>query len=309
VAALSKDSIYDRIFADFRAIILSEKAVELPPTMNFFFQGSEFPSWGVDARKKLFPLVNAHKIRRLREYECSVCYMLDGRAMYMSALAPQLPDSSDDERIPLECIVYAHQHVPINAKRASVNKWELGRLVNQLHRLGTLRLAALKDVKLLRDARRPLGQLELIMENARESAARDEKNVMTLIQEAHKMLNTIYSDFVKKACCELSYRIDKSRFYIGQLRPNVKFLRITRLEGYQPYDQFVERRLGGEFDFIDGLGRRYERAANNISMLDQNYLAIETRQVDEDTKKIDSGISNIQEWGNLCYWRFWCRII
>jgi uncharacterized membrane-anchored protein len=189
-----------------------------------------------------------------------VSYMLDGRAMYMSALAPQLPDSPDDERIPLEFIVYAHQHLPNNAKKASVNKWELGRLVNHLHRLGVLRLAALKDVKLLRDKGKRLSDLDSFIERARESVATDERNAMKSIQEAHNCFNSIAADFMKEANCDLAYRIDRSRYYVSQVRSNVEFLRIKRLEGYQPYDQFVERRVGGEFDFIDRLGRRYERA-------------------------------------------------
>lgn len=48
-------------------------------------------------------------------------------------------------------------------------------------------------------------------------------------------------------------------------------LRIKGLEGHQAYDQFVERRLGAEFEYIDRLGIRYERALNNIAMIDQDY--------------------------------------
>ena len=101
MAAICKNDIFQHVFADFRGIVLSDKAVE--------FKKHEHPSWGVAAKTLFLPLLNAHKVERLRQYECSVSYMLDGRALYMSALAPQLPDAPDDERIPLDFIVYVHQ--------------------------------------------------------------------------------------------------------------------------------------------------------------------------------------------------------
>jgi hypothetical protein len=130
-------------------------------------------------------------------------------------------------------------------------------------------------------------------------SALDEQNAIKSIENAHKQFNSITADFMNNGNCDLAYRIGRSRHYVGQVRSNVEFLRIKRLEGYQPYDQFVERRLGGEFDFIDSLGGRYERAANNISMLDQNYLSIETERVAIDTADIQEGTYGIQKAGEF----------
>jgi uncharacterized membrane-anchored protein len=158
-------------------------------------------------------------------------------------------------------------------------------------------LAALKDVKLLHAVGKGLWELDPIIKKANESVATDKPDAM--MKEAHKKFNSITAKFTEDAGCELTYRIDRSGFYVGQVRSNVKFLRIKRLEGYQPYDQFVERRLGGEFDFIDRLGKHYERAANSMSRLDQNYLSIETNQIDDDTKKSDTDIQTIQKFGEF----------
>jgi hypothetical protein len=72
----------------------------------------------------------------------------------------------------------------------------------------------------------------------------------------------------------------------------LELLRIDRLEGDQPYNDFVARRLGAEFDYIDRLGVRYERAVNNIVALDQNYLAMRSND-------IQNKIQKIQELGDL----------
>ncbi len=305
VAAVCKNEFFDRVFADFRGIILSEKAVRFKDSNGDFFydkgffDGDDNPTWGSNAKKAFMPFLNARNVGSIPPYECSVTYMLDGRAIYMSALAPQLLEAPDNERIPLEFLVYAHQHLPVNAKRSSVNKWELGRLVNQLNLLGTLRLAALKDVKLLRNAGKRLSELDQIVQDARDSVALEPENAMGYIQNAHVFFNEISSDFLNKALCGITYRIERSRYYVAQFRSNVKALRIKKLEGDQTYDQFVERRLGAEFDFIDRLGRRYERQTNSLLLLDQNYLSIETNEIDDDTNKIDRGIHKIQEWGEF----------
>ena len=43
-----------------------------------------------------------------------------------------------------------------------------------------------------------------------------------------------------------------------------------RIEGYLPYDEFVFRRLGTTFEFIDRLGKRYEQAKRDIMELSQS---------------------------------------
>ena len=297
VADILKNDIFKHVFADFRGIVFSDEAVDLYD--KDFFSENKPPSWGRAAKTTFLPLLNIPTAStRRRQYECSVSYMLDGRALYMSALAPQLPDAPDDERIPLEFIVYVHQRVD-NAKNPSVNKWELGRLVNQLHLLGTLRLAALKDLKLLRVAETTLSALDQFVQNTPVSVERDHDKAMDFIQTAHDNFNKISADFLKDARCGLTYRVARSRYYVAQFRSNVKILQIMQLDGDQPYDQFVERRLGAEFDFIDSLGRRYDSATSTMLFLYESYLSIQTNKIDEDTKRIDQDIRNIQRYGEL----------
>ncbi|MBW7974646.1 DUF3422 family protein [Bradyrhizobium sp. BR 10289] len=313
------DAIFQRVCADFRGLIASERAVIFQDDRFFKFNGP--PSWGAEAKQLLLPLIQ-HRIRTDHtRYECAANYMLDGRAFYLSTLGPQLPEIPDGQRVPVEFIVYAHQRVD---DRTVVNKWQLGRLVSQILQLGTFRLCALKDVKWLHDAGLELSDLEEATQRARRAIARTEaygtrpgqsvpetanqrnRVAMAEIAKAHAQLNEITGKFLENTGSGPLYRIERSRFYVRQFEDNVKLLRILRLEGDQPYDQFIRRRLGPEFDFIDRLGVRYERAMSSIVSLDQNYLSItqnslveRATKIDEETKTIQSEIGGIQRWGEF----------
>jgi len=294
------DATFRNIIADFRGFIASDQAVSFPDS---FFKGDKPPNWGLPAKIKFLPLIQ-HRIQTEHSrYECAVNYILDGRALYMSTLGPQLPSIPDGERIPVEFIVYARQRFN---DTTVVNKWQLGRLVSQILQVDTLRLCALKDIKSLREAGEQLGLLEQRTQAARDAIASTEASagtpndepVMNLIGVAHKKLNEITGAFLDTGS-GLSFRIERSRYYVEQFEDNVKLLRIKRLEGDQPYDQFIRRRLGSEFDFIDRLGARYERATTNVASLDQNYLAITQNALVKQANKIDEDIHKIQKYGEF----------
>ena len=128
--------------------------------------------------------------------------------------------------------------------------------------------------------------------NASGTTEVTDEEVMDLIGVAHKRLNDIAGKFLEDTGSGLLYRIERSRYYVKQFYENVELLRIHRLEGDQPYHQFIKRRLGSEFDFIDRLGIRYERATRNMVTLDQNYLSMKANKIDEDIHKI-------QKWGEV----------
>jgi hypothetical protein len=347
VQECTRDAIFQNVFADFRGFIFSEQAIEFTSDDEALRQGKP-PQWGRDAKKKFLPLIQDKWDNDRRRYEVAVNYVIDGRAFYMSALAPQMPSMPADQRIPLDFIVYVNQR-PRNSKTV-VNRWQLGRLIDRLLLLGTLRLCALKEVKLLHGAGHKLAQLDESTQDAREAIAKAEaeasalrrraleskakspvqKNeqppptdqsavpdrkpapdgntneldalnakAMDLIAKAHQRLNSITHTFFDQTGTGLLYRIERSRYYVKQFDDNIKWLRIKRVEGDQPYDQFIKKRLGSEFDFIDRLGIRYERALRSMVTLDQNFLAITQNRLVERANQIDNDIRVIQMWGEF----------
>jgi hypothetical protein len=223
-----------------------------------------------------------------------------------------------EKRVPVEFFVYAHQRY---SDTTIVNKWQLGRLVSQILLLGTLRLAALKDVKSLHNAGQLLGHLDEVTRVARDAVAAaeaeasaskeghtqfskpDQPNLSAeqtmneLLYAAHKKLNDVSGNFLDETGSGLTYRIERSRYYVKQFDDNVKLLRIRRLEGAQPYDQFIRRRLGSEFDFIDRLGIRYERAVRTMETLGQDRLRGLQVEISGETNSIQSDIQTIQAGG------------
>jgi hypothetical protein len=270
LTAYRHNSIFANIFADFRGIVLSNEST----TFKFSDREDGHASWGHEAEKKCRTLVTD-----ISQYEYTTSYMLGKRALYMTALGPQRPAVPDDERIPLTYLLYVHQPADCSAM-TPINKWQLGRLVDRIHLLGTVRLAALKNFSALRNAGITLSKLDRLTRIARDAVTEQTSDAIQCIDDAHDHFNKITDTFSKETKTEteaetgLLYRIEQSRYYVEQFDTNVKTLRLSRIEGCQRYDVFVRRRLGATFDFIDRLGRRYERAINSLSMLDQNYLAL-----------------------------------
>jgi hypothetical protein len=310
---LMKDRVFKQVFADFRGLIASDQAVKFAD--DEFFNENKPPKWGQEAKEKFLPLIQHRNRVEQTRYECAMNYMLNGRAFYMSTLGPQAPSIS--ARVPVEFVVYVHQCTSDGAETI-VNNWQLGRLVDQILLLDTLRLCALKDVKFLHAAGQQLEQLDESTQAAREGIAATQSEVIAangnpltidfsvaeLLRNAQQKLNRITGDFLTRRGSGLLYRVERSRYYVQQFNDNVKQLRIKRLEGDQPYDQFIMRRLGFEFDFIDRLGVRYERAARNLTTLEQAYIArshiqlvARTVEIDEEAKSIQSDIQTIQAGG------------
>jgi hypothetical protein len=281
--------ILNNVFADCRGWVISDAALPLPSS-----------DLGNTAKEKFLPLIRRRTgTEKLQpSYECTISYLLDGRAVYMSTLGPQAPSSQDDERVPIEFILYACQGK--TAGKVRVNRWQLGRVTNMILLAETRRLAALKDIEHLHRASSELRKLDMLAQKVREAMASDDPPaIMQTIGAAHMHLNELTSEFLNRAKTGLLYRIERSRYYVDRFRWTVQQLRIHRLEGDQPYDQFVERRIGAEFDFIDRLGKRYERATNIIAAMDQNYLAMRTNVLTDYATKLQHEMNVIQRWGEL----------
>lgn len=84
----------------------------------------------------------------------------------------------------------------------------------------------------------------------------------------------------------LMYRIERSRYYVQEYKEQMRRLRVSRLEGFQPYTDFVRRRLFKTFDFIDRVGRRYTEVRTDIELLldEQRSDLLAKRQ--SDTNKL-----------------------
>ena len=234
------------------------------------------------------------------EYVASL--LLNKRAIYLSSLGAMRSLSggrSSDEKNPPPVRYLILSKTP--------HRWLMGRLVERINYLGTLRLASLKDLDHLERANEVLRDVELdlnamnanpdlikdrqktfdeaepgekenkngaegeekkagLAEEKRggklDSAHRNYKQEIEYLRECVKLAD-VYPDpkTGRTLRCDvgLNYRIERSRYYAKAFEDTLKGLRVDRIPGFQQYDEFVSRRIGSTWDFIDRLGVRIDR--------------------------------------------------
>jgi hypothetical protein len=291
-AGILKRPVFSRMFCDFRGIIISND--ELLKRENTLRSAAEY-----------FPVLSPIGLSDV-EHECAACYMLGGRALYMTTLGLQVSQNSTGERDPVTYLLFVGQDTTI---------WQRGGLIDNLHSAGTCRLAALKDLSALRRAGGSLASLDSYTAAARSAVSEhrgqtspSDRITQDQIGRAQDYFSAITSEFNAEVDGNYGvlYRVERSRYYVGRFRENARQTRIVRFDRFQKYNEFVERRLGATFDFIDRLGRRYERGVSALALLDSYNLSIQSNEIASGQKKteereanISDSIWKIQEYGDF----------
>lgn len=294
-----------QLFADFRGIVLvagkegqygifggdepeEDEDFEDKPT---FGKSETDNKKALVALKRLWPFVQAcHGGASLAsKFEFVGCKILDGRALYVSALgrndetddvaaAPAGPADETkavsqsawdalrlcylrtDEFHAMGKIKYllvlngldpASRTPAANAKPV-YDRWQIGRLVHRINLLGTLRLAAIRDLKELRKA----GTMTVIL-------GQHLSDLYQQTYEAPRKAGRELIDFFKHLArvgenipYGIEHRINRSRVYKNAFEHILKDMRVVPIEGWQPYSAFVRRRLYSVFDSVSLLGMR-----------------------------------------------------
>ncbi len=233
--------------------------------------------------RKFWPFLTA-SIREieLKKHEFSVSLMLDKRALVATALGVQ--PLKRDKRAPLSYFVFTNVH----------DGRQIGRLVDGLTRMGTARIAALFNLGNLRRSAMYLKYVE-------DAIARTFKSISTLepdtlkddqgkpysllgpeqkalliaqtkagilgngLVETGQHMSEALKQFAPDPSQDvLEDRVERARYYAEKFRRGVGALRISKLEGFLPYDEFVERRLGSDYDFMDLLSQRLGRVRQTL---------------------------------------------
>jgi len=255
-----------KVFADFRGIVSAspfpaDKENRADGTKNFSgapFQVTEthrpsdhrdgFPpvddemecEWARSCVRTIWPFIDCKK--SIPEVEFTVSRMLDGRAIYASSLGQHnikiRPELSNDP-----VVFYLHSYTD--------DRWQIGRLIDRLTQAGTSRLAAIIEIDALHLARKKIDALESTIRETRDAIhlalgaiSKGKPNRQTSIDakfnESQQKFAELNDDFMTNS---IEYRLERSIYYLSQFDISVKSLRIKRLEGYQPYDEYVNRRF------------------------------------------------------------------
>lgn len=255
-----------KIFADFRGFLINCRNMEelLQENINKISHGivgndGWFKEKGnqIDGLNSIFSLFKIGD-KTFNYKEIIGCTLFRNRAVYMSPLgAPPVHSGAISEnRRPLYFAVAVHEN----------NRWQIGRIIHRLNTLGTLRLLALRDFRKLKNASDRIREVgEDLDEAARETD--DEKHTTeSRIEAEHQRLAKYKKeiDYIGKDISgHISYRVYRSRYRASQFDIQLSDLHVERIEAWQPYDEFVKRRLYPAFDFISRIGERYERLNSN----------------------------------------------
>ncbi|MCI4664853.1 MAG: DUF3422 family protein [Neomegalonema sp.] len=161
----------------------------------------------------------------------------------------------------------------------------LGRLVERLHTLQTLRIMALTDYSKLTRIGSRLRSLGLRFDQKTSASPAenisDSNNVLIKIFEELQMLG-------KKVRGGLNYRVNRSNLYAKTFERRIAEMKcsdreVGEISGWQPYDEFIRRRLTHSFNYLADLSARRDRLFQRVSLLIERLQWHELNKVQRDT--------------------------
>ena len=185
-----------------------------------------------------------------RKPEFSGSLFQNRRSLYISSLGRLNPnanyDSGNTEPVIFTIFV------------CNRSRWQIGRIVERMHNLGVCRVVALWNLDSITDAGNQLYDLRMKLDSQTGDGLQ-----RILPADAAKEIAAIQASVADGG---LSYRVERTRYYVNQINSLLQTLRIVRIEGFQPYDQFIRRRLYGTFDFIERIGVLYADLRSEITL-------------------------------------------
>ena len=165
-----------------------------------------------------------------------LCAPLEGLALYGSSMgAERLGGNGEETNLVRYFIIYG-----------GPSRNQLGRLVRRLHTAGECRIGALFDFDTIRAAGNQLRYLEL---RSGSNAHPDG----TTLQEWRDVL----ANSAKAGRGGLMQRQGRTNYYGAILHQRVKEMRLSRIVGWQTYEEFITRQVDPHLDTIDRISQRF----------------------------------------------------
>ncbi|MEZ5995135.1 MAG: DUF3422 family protein [Hyphomonadaceae bacterium] len=188
-----------------------------------------------------------------RIFEYTVSKVQRERALYVSALGPQ-PLWEDYHEPLCYFVITRHRH-----------RWQIGRFLDRMNMLGTLRVASLMEYPALNKAGFKLRQIVQRLQTIDPNDRTDFERLNEQFREAQREVGG----------GGLRNRTERALFYVRNFRAEYKAINFQRVEGFQPYPSFVERRLGQTWDFIAVLNHRAQEIGKRLDALSNEARAAE----------------------------------
>jgi hypothetical protein len=284
-------------------------------------------------------------IRRITPYadqrEFIACGVMNWRALYVTALgSPRAFDWQEEgqgsesnipaQYLPEQLIDASGKYDSLSGQRnegplrylvlskGEPHRRQIGRIVERINTMGTMRLIALRDWTIIRDASTHIQlrglELDTIMKKWSERSTmirrrysdrwwhpffrtrrrdkRDERlqRLATEVERDLIYLSAALDETGLRAIHGLHFRINRSRYYVEEFQSLLASLNIGNIDTWVAYDQFVTRGLKPAFDFIDGVGTRLlglrTRLQSVLEGIETSALVIQTSATRSNTAQL-----------------------
>lgn len=283
-------------FANFRGVVAHAGC--LPPAHN-----SAKPRFGAYHRAGASVQVDEARetefyLRALKDHlrqsvffsgdrDAVACYMQNGQVVYVSSIGSQFMRSPNDPPPPRAELRYLilyeeatgehdleDRHKALGGRDEDRERYRLSRLVHRLHTIGTLRLAALRDLAAIRQLNEELKQVELQLEPAASAPfERRDSRLMEVVRRLEDLAGSAMDGGVP-----IFYRTSRARNYFKQMELLVEDLNVGDIPDWQNYRQFMRRRLYSSIDFNSNFGRRvielWELARSRAEFIESRTLLL-----------------------------------
>lgn len=261
------------VFADSRGVIVSSKVVvdAMPEPSN------PAVSWAEPVIEQLAPLLSPADDKDL-----TATYLIDKQALSVTTFGSAAAVQTRG-RIPLTFVMCVRDDLLCQDPQSWARL--MGHVMSRSHTITTMRLAALLDMKLLRQASTDLAKVDDLKGRVRKLITDYDNHEIEggparlALEDLRNHLAQINADFLSQnaAGVGLTFRIESSRYYIEEFKKNVEALHLSPIEGYQSYSQTIDRNVGLIFEFITRLGVRYDRLLNEMAIIEQSFASVQTR--------------------------------
>ncbi|MCX7358862.1 MAG: DUF3422 family protein [Alphaproteobacteria bacterium] len=204
-----------------------------------------------------------------------MCGMLDGLAVYAAVFRPEgaLPEQKRPNYVRYKVVFTA------------VSSNQFGRLVLRLHRSGISRVCALLDSPKIDRCSHEIRRIGLAIGGSSHASASHPPETREVRRSKIQQANARLRAALNACRGGLRFRIAQSRYYTSRLAHTIKDLRITRIGGWQTYDDFLKRHLFGQLEKIDRLGYRLDDLSRRIDQEQSELLSEDLIALNESTSK------------------------
>ncbi len=263
-------------FANFRGVVCDERCMPPAPAgLRPSFAPYDATSDAPEPRNTERYLRSVRKELAASVFEAGgqdsvACYLQRGQAIYVSSLGSQPHPNAKEELRYL--LLYDYLADSDTQRDRYSERYRHSRLVFRINAIGTLRLAAMHQLRSLRGVSDELRRIEVQLEEAAHSAPKERhRQLMAVIEAVEDLATAPLKDGVL-----IFYRTARARYYFEAMQKLLKDLDVRQIPDWQTYEQFLHRRLFSTLEFASQLGQRlmdlWELARSRAELIEARTL-------------------------------------